>query len=278
MPTDATTDRPSPVAAPVRHPRQTTSRLENESPPSARSSARRPPPRRRRRRRPQRPRGRGGQARQSRSAIAAAPARRRRPHPPGLKKAAAEAEARAAKAEAAAKDAVDHRSARADQAARGRVANKPDPGSRPQRGAAACGSTSSARKPSSRRSVRGGARPSGCSTTRVRATRVCACPSRRLQRGYTDSDREYDSAKDERRRMIKELDGRLGKLEDQKLTHEQGCEGAATHSQIKTLQGQITGCRWRCSPSLREEEQRLESGVRQCTDGGGAIRAHDRSA
>ena len=62
------------------------------------------------------------------------------------------------------------------------------------------------------------------------------------KRGYTDSDREYDSAKeDERRRMIKELDGRLGKLEDQKLTHEQRLQKELrdAHSQIKTLQGQI---------------------------------------
>ena len=46
-------------------------------------------------------------------------------------------------------------------------------------------------------------------------------------RGYTDSDREYDSLREEeRRRRINELDGKIGKLEERKMSHEQVRDGA----------------------------------------------------
>lgn len=62
------------------------------------------------------------------------------------------------------------------------------------------------------------------------------------KRGYTDSDREYDEAREaERRRLIKALDGRLGELEERKLSHEQMLQKElnAANSKISTLQAQL---------------------------------------
>ena len=255
MPTDATTDQTvAELQRQLATSRQTTSRLENELSASQREL--------------EKARAAAAaaeeKAKASAKAAAAAEAKlRQKPPPPsppapappppppslspGLKKAAAEAEARAAKAEAAAKDAKSQITDLRAQIKQleAELANKPDPGSR-DRNAAALQRVrfdlerTKTELEEERERRRSAERLLDDARKGNTGMRVPEPPP--PKRGYTDSDREYDSAKeDERRRMIKELDGRLGKLEDQKLTHEQRLQKELrdAHSQIKTLQGQI---------------------------------------